>query len=79
MSAISRIFQERLSEADVRPRPGVVETAKSQRLKVALVTITSEQNIASLLRALSPAIERARFDIIVNSANVAALNDASIR
>ena len=54
----SRIFQERLAEADVRPRPGVVDTiksAKSQRLKVALVTTTSEQNIGSLIQALSPA------------------------
>ncbi len=69
----SRIFQERLAEADVRPRPGVVDTiksAKSQRLKVALVTTTSEQNIGSLIQALSPAIERAHFDIIVNSASV---------
>jgi beta-phosphoglucomutase-like phosphatase (HAD superfamily) len=73
ISTIADASERQQAEAKARARAGVVETistAKSQRVKVALVTTTAEQNIASLIQALSPAIERAQVDIIGTSASV---------
>ncbi len=69
----SKIFQESLTEGQVQPRSGVVETiqgAKKNGLKVALVTTTSEQNVSSLIEALSPSIRATDFDKIVSAADV---------
>ena len=69
----SEIFQKSLNEAQIQPRSGVVETiqgAKENGLKVALVTTTSEQNVSSLIEALSPSIRAADFDEIVSAADV---------
>ena len=69
----SKLFQESLATASLSPRPGVSETiaaAKSQGVKVALVTTTSRQNIAALLDALRPAVQEADFSVIVDDTSV---------
>jgi HAD superfamily hydrolase (TIGR01509 family) len=69
----SKLFQESLASAELSPRDGVVDTikgAKSNGWKVALVTTTSSDNISALLDALSPAVQSADFDVIVDSSSV---------
>jgi HAD superfamily hydrolase (TIGR01509 family) len=65
----SEFFLRNLAESQMSPRLGVVETiqdAKSKGLKIALVTTTSQDNISSLIEALSPSIQASDFDLIVD-------------
>lgn len=67
------LFQESLVEGDLRARPGVVDTIREGReagLKFGLVTTTSEQNVSSLLDALSDEIAEGDFDIVVDASKV---------
>jgi beta-phosphoglucomutase-like phosphatase (HAD superfamily) len=69
----SELFQNSLTKSRVKPRSGVVETiqgAKSQGLKIAFVTTTTQGNISSLLEALAPNIQVTDFDLILNSSSV---------
>ncbi len=69
----SEFFQKSLTEYQVPPRSGVVETiqgAKSKGLKVALVTTTSQKNISLLIEALRPNIQATDFDLIVDASSV---------
>lgn len=69
----TQLFQKSLTESQVSPRSGVVETlqsAKSKGLKLALVTTTSQENIASLIEALRPTLQATNFDLIVDASNV---------
>jgi HAD superfamily hydrolase (TIGR01509 family) len=69
----STLFQNSLTNAQVSPRPGVVETiqdAKNAGIKLAFVTTTSQANISQLLGALAPAIEPTDFAVITNSNSV---------
>ncbi|MCY7367369.1 MAG: HAD-IA family hydrolase [Chamaesiphon sp.] len=66
----SEFFQKSLTESQIKPRLGVVETiqnAKNQGLKIAFVTTTSQANISLLLEALRPSIQVNDFDLILNS------------
>lgn len=69
----SQLFQESLAAADLKPRPGVVDTirsAKNDGVQLGLVTTTSHENVAALLLALSPQLTADDFDIIVDSSSV---------
>ena len=69
----SEYFRTSLAAADLTPRDGVVETvraAKENGARVALVTTTSPDNVASLVDALDPALRRADFDLIVDATTV---------
>jgi HAD superfamily hydrolase (TIGR01509 family) len=69
----SEFFQNSLTKSQVKPRLGVVETiqvAKSQGLKVAFVTTTSQENISMLMAALQPSIQVTDFDLILNDSSV---------
>ena len=69
----SEFFQSSLTEAQVKPRFGVVETiqsAKRQGLKIAFVTTTSQENISLLMAALQPSIRVTDFDLILNADSV---------
>jgi HAD superfamily hydrolase (TIGR01509 family) len=69
----SEFFQKSLTESQVQPRFGVVETiqdAKSKGLKLALVTTTSQENISLLIEALHPNIQTTDFDLIVDASSV---------
>jgi len=69
----SEFFQKSLTESQVLPRFGVIETiqnAKSKGLKLALVTTTSQENISLLIKALHPSIQAADFDLIVDASSV---------
>jgi HAD superfamily hydrolase (TIGR01509 family) len=69
----SEFFQNSLTKSQVQPRLGVVETiqgAKSQGLKVAFVTTTSQENISMLMAALQPSIQITDFDLILNDSSV---------
>jgi HAD superfamily hydrolase (TIGR01509 family) len=69
----SKFFPNSLTEFNAQPRFGVVETiqgAKSQGLKIAFVTTTAQENISSLLEALSPNIQVTDFDLILNSNSI---------
>jgi HAD superfamily hydrolase (TIGR01509 family) len=69
----SNFFQRSLIESQLQPRPGVVETiqsAKSQGLKIALATTTSQQNISVLMAALHPIVQVTDFDFISNASSV---------
>jgi HAD superfamily hydrolase (TIGR01509 family) len=69
----SEFFQNSLTVSQVKPRLGVVETiqgAKSQGLKVAFVTTTSQENISMLMAALQPSIQVTDFDLILNNSSV---------
>jgi HAD superfamily hydrolase (TIGR01509 family) len=69
----SQIFQELLATAGLKPRPGVVETvneAKRHNVKLGFVTTTSPENISALLETLSPEIDAATFDLIVDRDSV---------
>lgn len=69
----SEFFQNSLTESQVQPRSGVVETiqsAKNQSLKIAFVTTTSPKNISLLMAALRPTIQVTDFDLILNADSV---------
>ena len=69
----SEIFRDLMATADLMPRAGVVDTikrAKDDNWKVGLVTTTSGDNVLALLAALSPTVQMADFDVIVNSSSV---------
>ncbi len=69
----SKLFQQSLADADLSPRPGVVETIKAARdrdWKVGLVTTTSRANVVALLEALSPALRAEDFDVVVDAESV---------
>ena len=69
----SMFFQDSLAIADIVPREGVVDAirdAKGHGWKVGFVTTTSSDNVAALLEALSPAVRRTDFDLIVDSSDV---------
>jgi HAD superfamily hydrolase (TIGR01509 family) len=69
----SEIFQELLSTAGLKARPGVVATvreAKRRDVKLGFVTTTSPENISALLDALSPDIDAGTFDLIVDRDSV---------
>lgn len=69
----SEIFQGLLASDTVSPRPGVVETiaaAKQGGHKLGFVTTTSRGNIDALLAALSPAVTRDSFDVVVDAGDV---------
>lgn len=69
----SELFQKSLTESQVPPRSGVVETiqdAKSKGLKLALVTTTSQKNISLLMEALHPNIQATDFNLIVDASSV---------
>lgn len=70
----THIFQRILAESRLSPRPGVVETiraAKDKGSKVALVTTTSADNVASLMDALTPELRMSDFDLVVDASHVA--------
>jgi HAD superfamily hydrolase (TIGR01509 family) len=69
----SEFFQNSLTNSQIQPRLGVVETiqnAKSKGLKVAFVTTTSPENISMLMAALQPSIQVSDFDLILNDTSV---------
>ena len=69
----SKIFQESLATSSIAPREGVVETirsAKSNGLKLGLVTTTSHENVTALMDALKPAVQTSDFDVIVDLTTV---------
>ncbi len=69
----SEFFQNSLTESQVKPRFGVVETiqgAKSKGLKIAFVTTTSQDNISLLMKALQPSIQVTDFDLILTADSV---------
>ena len=68
----SELFQDSLAGA-TSPRAGVLDTireAKAEGVKVAFVTTTSRQNVASVLEALRPNLSEADFDLIVDASTV---------
>ncbi len=70
----SSFFQSSLSQSQVKPRLGVVETiqnANNKGLKLAFVTTTTQKNVLALLDALYPTIQSTDFDLIVNADRVA--------
>ena len=69
----SEIFQRKLEQGPVTPRPGVVETinqAKGAGAKIALVTTTSPENVAALGRALNPGVQLDTFALVVDATDV---------
>jgi HAD superfamily hydrolase (TIGR01509 family) len=63
----SAIFQKRLGDAELSPRPGVLDVIAAARdggWKVALVTTTSPGNVAALLDALSRHLGRDDFQLV---------------
>ena len=69
----SEIFQKALHEEPLVARPGVVDVmqkAKQNHLKLALVTGTSRQNVLSILEVLRHEIDANDFDVVVNSSKV---------
>ncbi len=69
----SEIFQKLLSDGGVEPRSGVVDTVEAARrdgVKLGLVTTTSTENVSALIAALSPHVDVASFDVIVDSSQV---------
>ncbi len=63
----SEIFQEMLRDTTPPLRPGVgeaIDQAQASGMAVGLVTTTVEGNVATLLRALSPALRSEDFDFI---------------
>jgi HAD superfamily hydrolase (TIGR01509 family) len=70
----SKLFQQSLTAAQLRPRPGVVDTimaARSRGWKVGLVTTTSHANIVALLDSLAPDVQADHFDVVVDADSVA--------
>jgi HAD superfamily hydrolase (TIGR01509 family) len=71
-STKSELFRKLLDTDDLQPRPGVLETltyARKQGFKTGLVTTTSAENVAALLKALGSEIADA-FDVVVDSTHV---------
>lgn len=69
----SRIYQETLRSTDISPREGVADTirsAKSDGLKLGLVTTTSADNLAALSDALQGQVDFADFDVVVDQSKV---------
>jgi HAD superfamily hydrolase (TIGR01509 family) len=69
----SALFQRRLTEHGVSPRPGVDGTiAQSRRdgYRLGLVTTTSAENVAALAAALRPGIDLDQFDLILDRSDV---------
>ncbi len=69
----SALFQQSLETESISARPGVVDTmnrARSENLKVALVTTTSPENVTGLLAALGPDFASDRFDAVLDSSTV---------
>ena len=69
----SEIFQKALHEEPLMARLGVVDVMQKARqngLKLALVTGTSEQNVLSMLEALRNEIDANDFDLVLNSSKV---------
>lgn len=65
----SQIFQELLSSAGLKTRPGVIETvneAKRRDVKLGFVTTTTPENVSALLATLSPELGADAFDLIVD-------------
>jgi HAD superfamily hydrolase (TIGR01509 family) len=66
----SSIFQTLLADSDVQPRPGVVNTvdrARTEGVKLGLVTTTARANVDALLSALEPYIGTNAFNVVVDS------------
>jgi HAD superfamily hydrolase (TIGR01509 family) len=69
----SEIFQKFLREDPLKPRLGVVEViqkAKQEGLRLALVTTTSEQNVLSMFEALRRDVDSTDFDLVVSASHV---------
>jgi len=72
-STKSRVFQQMMLESNLQPRSGVqsvIQSAKAQGAKLALLTTTSEQNVSTMLRALRGKVNVKEFDLIANRSNV---------
>jgi HAD superfamily hydrolase (TIGR01509 family) len=70
----SELFQNFLRENPLAPRPGVVEViqkAKQEGVKLAFVTTTSKENVASLLQALQTGVNINDFDLVLDASQVA--------
>lgn len=70
--AKSDIFQQTLTESGVAARPGVAEVvqgAKREGMKVALVTTTSPENVSALLGALRE-LQASDFDVVTDASKV---------
>jgi HAD superfamily hydrolase (TIGR01509 family) len=69
----SRVFQQHLANDQLSARPGVLDAIRAAHgngWKTGLVTTTSPENVASLLRALSPRLQAGDFDVIVDATSV---------
>ncbi|MEM8544704.1 MAG: HAD-IA family hydrolase [Cyanobacteria bacterium P01_H01_bin.119] len=69
----SDLYQASLQATPLQPRLGVTDTiqaAKEKRIKLALVTTTSPENVAALLQALHPSVKATDFDLIIDRACV---------
>ena len=69
----SALFQARLAQGGIRPRPGVADTvrhAKDSGVQVALVTTTSAANVSALLAGLEPHLHAADLDLVVDATQV---------
>ena len=69
----SELFQQRLGEGGLEPRPGVAATvrgAKERGMEVALVTTTAGANLDALFAGLGTELGAADFDLVVDSASV---------
>lgn len=69
----SEIFQKLLGDGGIEPRSGVVDTVEAARrdgVKLGLVTTTSPENVSALIAALSPHVDVADFDVVVDSSQV---------
>ena len=69
----SEIFQKLLADGGIEPRSGVVDTVEAARrdgVKLGLVTTTSRENVSALIAALSPHVDVASFDVVVDSSQV---------
>lgn len=69
----TEIFQKRLQEDGISPRPGVVQTISEARrdgAQVALVTTTSPDNVTALSEALRPQVDIGAFALVVDTTSV---------
>lgn len=70
----SQFFQRFLDEGKAEPRPGVtdvIQQAKADGLKLALVTTTSPENVAAMLNALGDRLSAKDFDLVLDGTKVA--------
>ena len=70
----SEIFQARLRDGGVDPRPGVAETVEAAQrdgIALALVTTTSADNVAALTQALRPEVDVDSFALVLDTSEVA--------